>query len=107
MVDTDGSVKVASQTGREESRKVDQIIHAMGLYNIKVGALQGTKWFGSNVYHMAGAVVLSSGRNLDEPMQRGEGVALVLCVVILFLVGRLQGNNGDHEVVVWCQLVLR
>ena len=30
VVDTDGSVEVASQTGRGESRKVDQIIHAMG-----------------------------------------------------------------------------
>ena len=44
--------------------------------------LQETKWFGSNVYRIAGAVVLTSGRNLppsNEPLQRGEGVALVLC----------------------------
>ena len=41
-----------------------------------------TKWFGFSVCHIAGAVVLTSDRNLspsNEPMQRGEGVALVLC----------------------------
>ena len=95
---------MANQTGRGESRKVDQIIHAMGQYN---GALQA-KWFGSNVYRIAGAIVLTSGRSLppsNEPMQRGEGVTLVLCGDAI--VGRLLGNNGNHRVVGWCQLVLR
>ena len=50
MVDTDGPVEVASQSGRRESRKVDQIVHVLGQYNIKIAALQESKWFGSNVY---------------------------------------------------------
>ena len=64
MLDTEGSVDVASQTGRGESQKVNQIIHTMGQYNIKIGALHETKWFGSNVYRIAGAVVLTSGRGV-------------------------------------------
>ena len=88
---------MANQTGRGESRKVDQIIHAMGQY-IKIGILQA-KWFDSNVYRIVGAIVLTSGRNLppsNEPMQRGEGVALVLCGDAI--IGRLQGNK---EIVEW------
>ena len=43
MVDTDGPVEVASQCRRGESRKVDQIVHVLGQYNIKIAALQETK----------------------------------------------------------------
>ena len=67
MVDTEGSVAVASQRGeRGEERKVDQI---------------ETKWFGCETYEVLGSVILTSGRSLPgdgEPIQRGEGVALVL-----------------------------
>ena len=81
MVDTNGPVEVASQCGRGESRKVDQIVHVLGQYDIKIAALQEIKWFGSDVYQVAGAVVLTAGRSVpspDEPVKRGEGVALVL-----------------------------
>ena len=67
--------------GQGESRKVDQIVHVLGQYNIKIAALQETKWFGSDVYQVLGAVVLTAGRSvppLDEPVRRGEGVAFVL-----------------------------
>ena len=60
---------------------VDQIIHTMGQYNIKISALQETKWFGSNVYRVAVAVLLTSDSNVppsNEAMQRGEGVVLIL-----------------------------
>ena len=50
MVDTDGLMEVASETGRGKSRKVDQTIHTMGQYNTKIITLQEAKWFGSNVY---------------------------------------------------------
>ena len=49
MVDTYEPVEVASQTRRGESQKVDQIILTLEQYNIKIGALQETKWFGFNV----------------------------------------------------------
>jgi len=74
----------------------------MGQYSMKISVLPETKWFGSNVYHIASGVVFTLGRNLppsNEPMQRNEGVALVLYGDAIFVVGRLQGNNGDHGVV--------
>jgi len=61
MVDTDGSVVVASQTGRG---KVKSRSNYIKLWDNIISALQETKSFGSNVYSIAGAVVLTSGRNL-------------------------------------------
>ena len=81
IVDTNGPVEVAGQSGWGESHKVDQIVHVLGQYNIKIAALQETKWFGSYVYKVAGAVVLTAGRSVppsDEPVRRGEGLTLVL-----------------------------
>ena len=48
---------------------------------MKVTALQETKWFGSEVYRVAGNVVLTSGREKPaqgDTVKRGEGVAIVL-----------------------------
>ena len=94
MVDTDGPVEVASQCGRGQSHKVNQIVNVLGQYNIKIAALQETKWFGSDVYRVLGAVVLTAGRSvppLDEPIRRGE------CDLtrMLLLVGKLRVNNGN------------
>ena len=50
MVDTEGPVEIASNRGdRGEDRKVDLIMQERS-YNVKVTALQETKWFGSEVY---------------------------------------------------------
>lgn len=78
--------KVASQRGdgqRGEDRKVDLIVDEMKTkrYDVKVAALQETKWFGSEVYHVGGSVVLTAGREkpaLDDRVQRGEWVAIML-----------------------------
>ena len=84
MVDTEGPVEVVSQRAdsqRGEDRKVDQIVCELERYDIVVGALQETKWFGCDVYEVNGSVVLTAGRTTPaqgEPVQRGEGVALVL-----------------------------
>ena len=48
---------------------------------MKVTALQEVKWFGSEVYRVAGSVVLTSGR--EKPVQgdtvkREDGIAIVL-----------------------------
>ena len=48
---------------------------------MKVVGLQETKWFGCDVYDVAGSVVLTVGRAVpdsNDSLQRGEGVALVL-----------------------------
>ena len=84
MVDTEGPVEVASQWAdgqRGEDRKVDQIVCELERYDIVVGALQETKWFGCEVYKVNGSVALTAGRTTPaqgELVQRGEGVALVL-----------------------------
>ena len=51
MVDTEGPIEVASRWGqRGEDRKVDLIEMELKRYDVKVAALQETKWFGSEVY---------------------------------------------------------
>ena len=51
MVDTEGPIEVASQSAeRGEDRKVDQVVCELAKYGVVVGALQETKWFGSEVY---------------------------------------------------------
>ena len=82
MVDTEGPVEIENSRGdRGEDRKVDLIVREMRRYNVKVTTLQETKWFGSEVYRVAGSVVLTSGR--EKPAQgatvkRGEGVEIML-----------------------------
>ena len=83
MVDTEGCIEVASQTNgkRGEDRKVDQVVGELARYDVVVGALQETKWFGDEVYEVDESVVLTAGRNTPaqgEIVRRGEGVALVL-----------------------------
>ena len=50
-------------------------------YDVLVGALQETEWFGNEVYEVDRSVVLTAGSatpTQGEQMQSGEGVALVL-----------------------------
>ena len=62
MVDTEGPIKVESKRGESgEDRKVHLIMHEMKRYKMKVVALQETNWFRSDVYYVAGSVVLTSG----------------------------------------------
>ena len=76
MVDTDGSVEVASQWADSqigEERKVDQIVCELERYDVVVRALQETKWFGSEVYEVGGSVLLTSSRVIPasgEAVQR-------------------------------------
>ena len=63
IVDTEGPVEIASSRGdRGEDRKVDLIVREMRRYNEKVTALQEIKWFGNEMYRMAGSVLLRSLR---------------------------------------------
>ena len=84
MNDTVGCIEITSrrQDGqRGEDRKVDLIVDELRRYKIKVAWLQETKWFGSEVYNIAGSTVLTSGLNKpadDQNHHRGEGIAIVL-----------------------------
>ena len=69
MVDTEGTAAIAGrrQDGqRGEERKVDLIVRETKRYNVNVVGLQETKWFGCDVYDVAGSVVLASGRPLPD-----------------------------------------
>ena len=78
MVDTEDPIEVASRWGqRGEDRKVDLIEMVL---NVKVAALQETKWFGIEVYQVGGSVVLTAGRekpSKGNDMQRGEEMVLL------------------------------
>ena len=85
LLDTEGPVETARQ-GRDtvdgEDRRIDLVIRELVRYNIKVAALQETKWMGNGVYQVGSSTVLASGGPVPgpgEPLQRGEGVAIVLC----------------------------
>ena len=77
---------MAVRTGRRPMAPLKQSLacapaEALRTYDIKIAALQETKWFGNGVYHVCYSIVLASGRDtpsVGEPVQRGEGVALVL-----------------------------
>ena len=43
-------------------RKIDQIVFELTRYDVSVGALQETKWFGDAVYEVNGGVLLAAGR---------------------------------------------
>ncbi len=85
MLDAEGSIETARQ-GREVSvadeRKIDQVVSELCRYKIDVAALQETKWFGCEAYHVGASMVLTAGRKVsgqtDGVRQRGEGVAIVL-----------------------------
>ena len=80
MVDTEGQ-EIANSRGDRGKTGIDLIVREMRRYNVKVTALQETKWFGSEVYRVAGSVVLTSGSEKPaqgDTVKRGEGVAIVL-----------------------------
>ena len=84
MLGTDGTVETARQ-GRDatsvEDRKIDLVVQELERYDIRVAALQETKWLGREMYHVGESVVLTAGRPVpapEQPIQGGEGVAIVL-----------------------------
>ena len=68
-MDNEGSVETArigSEMTEPEDRRIDLVIRKLDRYNIKVAALQETKWFGSNIYHV-GKSVLSAVPQGSQP----------------------------------------
>ena len=84
LVDNEGTVETArgtSEANESEDRRIDLVIRELNRYDIKVTALQETKWFRNAVYHVGKSVVLTAGRKTPQghqPKHRGEGVAIVL-----------------------------
>ena len=83
LVNNEGTVETArlsSENSELEDRRIDLVITELNRYNIKVAALQETKWFGNHVYHVGKSIVLAAGRKTPQgcqPRQR-EGVAIIL-----------------------------
>ena len=83
-----------------EDRKVDLIVMELKRYDVKVAALQETKWCGCEVYHVGGSVVLTAGRKRlseDDDMYGVKGYQLLSWAQRL-MHGRELGNSGRHGV---------
>ena len=61
-------------------RKLDLLVGELQRYNVSVGGIQETKWFGADVWPAAnGYTLLHSGRPVpssDDAVTRREGVGL-------------------------------
>ena len=63
LVDVEGSIETARQNcdaNVVDERKIDQVVSELDKYQVVVGALQETKWFGSEVYRVGDSVVLTA-----------------------------------------------
>ena len=63
LVDNEGAVETArlsSEVSESEDRRIDLVIRELNRYDIKVAALQETKWFGSAVYHVGKSIEYSA-----------------------------------------------
>ena len=84
LFDSEGPVETARQggdTAQGEDCRIDQVVMELNRYNVKVAALQETKWFGNDMYGVRESIVLAAGDPVPRPgetLQRGEGVAIVL-----------------------------
>jgi len=81
----DGGIKTATvrPKGRPVSvdKKINFLVQELKRFRMGVVCISETKWFGNDVYEVGGSLVLHSGRSVPQsgdPIQRGEGVAIVL-----------------------------
>ena len=84
LLNVEGSIETARQgteVGNSEDRRINQVVSAIEKYEVVVGAMQDTKWFGSEVYMVGESVVLTAGRDvpgIGHVKPRGEDIAIVL-----------------------------
>ena len=84
LLDVDGPIETAMQNKEVnvvDERKIDQVVAELARYRVDVAGLQGTKWFGSDVYRVDDSVVIAAGRPVPGAgvvNQRGEDVVVVL-----------------------------
>lgn len=75
LVDNEGSVetaRISAEVAEPEDRRIDLVIRELDRYNIKVAALQETRWFGGNIYHVGKGVVFSAGREVPQGNQHKQ-----------------------------------
>ena len=63
LVDNEGTVETARlsfEDSEPEDRRIDLVIRELNWYNIKVAALQETKWLGNHVYHVGKSAILTT-----------------------------------------------
>ena len=107
LVDNEGSIdtaRLSHEVNEPEDRRIDLVVRELDCYNIKVAALQETKWFGRRVYIVGECVVLTAGQETpqgNESKQRGEGVAIVLSkeAVTAWKAGGEQWNAWGFRIV--------
>ena len=49
-----------------EDRRIDQVVSELSRYKVSVAALQETRWYGNDVYHVGESVVLAAGRPVPQ-----------------------------------------
>ena len=109
LLDVEGSVKTARQsceTGEAEDWTIEQVVSEVGRYVVVTDALPETKWFGEDVYHVGGNIVLAAGRPVPgdgQARKRGQGVALVLADPAV----KVWKRGGSHRKVWGSRLVIR
>ena len=72
---------MSSERSESEDRRIDLVITELNIYNIKVAALQETKWFGNHIYQVEKSILLTAGGETPQGCQTRqgcEGVAIVL-----------------------------
>lgn len=55
--------------------RINLIIQQLEQYDIKVAALQETKWMGSSIYHVGNSIVVAAGQPVPgpgEPLKSGH-----------------------------------
>ena len=71
----------ALQNPNTVDRKSDLLVRELRRYQVSIGAVQETKWFGCNVWQADGHTLLHSGRSLpgnNENGARKEGIGILL-----------------------------
>ena len=71
----------ALQKPNTVDRKLDLLVSEMRRYNVSVGAVQETKWFGNDIWQADGYTLLHSGRSLSgdgENAVQNEGIGILL-----------------------------
>ena len=82
LLNVEGSIETARQdteVGNSQDRRIDQVVSVLEKYEVVVGALQETKWFGNEVYMVGESLVLTAGRDvpgIGHVKQRGIAIVL-------------------------------
>ena len=68
LLDVEGSIETSrhgTEVGNSEDR-IDQVVSVLEKYEVVVGALQETKWLGSEVCMVGESIMLTAGRDVPK-----------------------------------------